>query len=199
VVAGAVILPLDEPALTDRLVGVHDSKMLTPTEREQWERAIHAVALAVGVGLAGADVIDRVGVVPATRQAMLAALTRLGRSPEAVLIDALQLPACSLPQQAIVHGDVLSLTIAAASIVAKVARDRLMMELDRVYPGYGFTRHKGYGTPQHRAALRELGPSPIHRLSFAPVARWRTEACSERSESMRTTNRLRLIAEAGGG
>jgi ribonuclease HII len=181
VVAGAIVLPLDDPALANRLDGVCDSKMLSAAERERWEPTICSVALAVGVGLAGPDVIDSHGIVPATRQAMSLALAQLNLTPDAVLIDALRLPGCRLPQQAIIHGDVLSLSIAAASIVAKVARDRLMAEFDRVHPGYGFARHKGYGTPQHRSALEALGPSPIHRLSFAPVARrLSTEAESDR-------------------
>jgi ribonuclease HII len=99
------------------------------------------------------------------------AVEALGVTPQALLVDAVRLPDIPLPQRSLIHGDALSLSIAAASIVAKVTRDRLMVELDSLYPGYGFAQHKGYGTPRHALALRQLGPCPIHRLSFAPVAR----------------------------
>ena len=125
------------------------------------------------------DRIDELGIVPATKEAMALAIARLNHEhpPDFLLIDFLSLPQLDRPQKSIVHGDALSLSIAAASIVAKVSRDRFMVELDGQYPGYGFASHKGYGTPQHRAALDRLGPSPIHRFSYAPVrARCKAES-----------------------
>lgn len=169
VVAGAVILPLDQPDLSQRLEGVRDSKQLTPRQRERLYPIIKSAALAVGVGIVPPDMIDELGIVPATRQAMGLALVQLDLPPDFLLIDFINLPGLSIPQKSITRGDALSLSIAAASIVAKVARDRWMIQLDARYPGYGFARHKGYGTRQHRESLFRLGPSPIHRLSFAPM------------------------------
>jgi ribonuclease HII len=169
VVAGAVILPIGQPDLSQRLEGVRDSKQLTPRQRERLYGAIRSVALAVGVGIVPPDMIDESGIVPATRQAMGLAIVQLDLLPDFLLIDFLNLPGLSVPQKGITGGDALSLSIAAASIVAKVTRDRLMVELDARYPGYGFARHKGYGTRQHRESLACLGLSPIHRLSFAPM------------------------------
>lgn len=169
VVAGAVILPLDRPDLSQQLKGVRDSKQLTPRQRERLYGIIESAALAVGVGIVPPDTIDELGIVPATRQAMGLAIAQLNPSPDFLLIDYLNLPELSILQKSITSGDALSLSIAAASIVAKVTRDRLMVELDARYPGYGFARHKGYGTPQHRESLGRLGPSPIHRLSYAPM------------------------------
>jgi ribonuclease HII len=131
------------------------------------------VAIAVGVGWAEASTIDRFGVVAATREAMSQALQALNRhmsgQAEALLIDHLVLPGVNLPQRSLPKADSRCLTVAAASIVAKVTRDDLMAALDEDYPGYGFARHKGYGTLQHRRALRELGPAPIHRMSWRPI------------------------------
>jgi len=169
VVAGAVILPLDHDGLTQALAGVRDSKTLHPSARERLYEIIQAQALAIGVGMVPARQIDRLGIVPATKEAMALAIARLSCPPDFLLVDFLSLPRLEYPQKSIVHGDALSLSIAAASIVAKVSRDRFMVELDGQYPGYGFASHKGYGTSQHRAALARLGPSPIHRLSYAPV------------------------------
>jgi len=173
VVAAAVILPADDPHLAEHLDGVRDSKQLTPARREVLYQVIHRVAWAVGVGVVPPARIDEIGIVPATRQAMREALAQLTPPPQALLIDALSLPRVSLPQRSLVKGDAFCLSIAAASIIAKVYRDRLMVELDQQYPGYGFARHKGYGTPQHRAALLALGASPVHRHSYAPVRRLR--------------------------
>jgi len=170
VVAGAVILPLNVPDLRRRLEGVRDSKQLTSEERERLYDLIQVTALAVHVGCVPPAYIDEWGIVPATRRAMSLAVAGLSLSPDFLLIDFLRLPTMDIPQRGIAKGDTLSLSIAAASIVAKVTRDRLMVELEDQYPGYGFARHKGYGTAQHRAALAHLGPSPIHRLSYAPVA-----------------------------
>jgi ribonuclease HII len=169
VVAGAVILPPDRSDLSQELDGVRDSKQLTPRQRERLYPIIESTALAVGVGVVPPDVIDELGIVPATRQAMGLAIGQLGLPPDFLLIDYLNLPELSIPQKSITHGDALSFSIAAASIVAKVTRDRLMVELDAHYPGYGFAPHKGYGTRQHRESLFRLGPSPVHRLSYAPM------------------------------
>jgi ribonuclease HII len=169
VVAGAVILPIGQADLSQRLEGVRDSKQLTPRQRERLYGAIRSAALAVGVGIVPPDIIDELGIVPATRQAMDLALVQLDLLPDFLLIDFLNLTGLSVPQKGITGGDALSLSIAAASIVAKVTRDRWMIQLDAQYPGYGFARHKGYGTRQHRESLARLGPSPVHRLSFAPM------------------------------
>jgi ribonuclease HII len=172
VVAAAVILPPDQPRLSAALRGVTDSKQLTPRQRERLAEVIGSAALAVGVGGAGAGEVDRDGLIAATRAAMERAIALLAVPPDALLVDALDLaPVVPLPQQAIVYGDSRSLSIAAASIIAKVARDRWMVGLDARYPGYGFARHKGYGTAGHCAALAQLGVSHAHRRSYAPIAR----------------------------
>jgi ribonuclease HII len=169
VVAAAVILPPDEPALGHHLEGVRDSKQLPPTRREALLEVIQETAVAWGFGVVPPDTIDAVGIVPATRQAMILALNSLPSPADHLLIDHLSLPEHPLSQQSLPKGDIRVLSIASASIVAKVNRDRLMVELEEQLPGYGFAQHKGYGTPQHRAALMALGPSRIHRLSFAPL------------------------------
>lgn len=170
VAAGAVILPLADPALPEKLRGVTDSKLCTPRQRDAYYEQICKVSLAWSVALVPAWRIDQIGIVPSTRQAMRQALADLDPGPEALLIDALKLPEVALPQRAFNKGDLKSLTIAAASILAKVTRDRAMVVLDEQHPGYGFARHKGYGTPQHRLALQALGPLDVHRWTFAPVA-----------------------------
>ena len=169
VVAGAVIFPqdIDESGL----VGIRDSKELTASARERMDVRIYQVALAVGIGRASVREVDAVGIVAATRRAMSRAIGKLQPRPQALLIDALSLPGIDLPQQCPIKGDRVSLSIAAASIVAKVARDRMMVEADRRYPGYGFSRNKGYGTREHIEALYRQGSCIIHRVSFAPVAR----------------------------
>jgi ribonuclease HII len=166
--AGAVILP-PHFELMDNLAGVRDSKQMTPRQRAQWVVKICAAALAWGVGMATAEEIDALGIVPATRLAMQRALAQLQPPAQHLLVDALRLPQNNLPQQALIKGDARVLSIAAASVLAKTARDALMVELAQQYPGYGLERHKGYGTAAHQAALLELGPSPIHRKTFAPV------------------------------
>ncbi len=169
VAAAAVVLPLRSAKRLKRLDGIRDSKLLAPNVREVLEAHLVEVALGIGFGLASAAEIDAVGIVPATRLAMGRAIAALPKMPHFLLIDAVKLPKLSIPQKSIVKGDALSLCIASASVVAKVRRDRLMAELDDLYPGYGFARHKGYGTPQHQRTLLELGVSPIHRRSFQPV------------------------------
>jgi ribonuclease HII len=148
---------------------VADSKQLSPLRRERLLEVIHKVALAVGVGRASAAEIDRWGIVPATRMAMQRAVEALSPAPAALLVDYIDLPAVTLPQRSLPKADQRCLSVAAASIVAKVCRDRWMVGLDQQYPGYGFARHKGYGTAAHRSALEQLGPSPFHRTSWTPI------------------------------
>ena len=168
VVAAAVILPLGENC-TSLFAGTRDSKQLTAQERVRLYEIIMQHALAIGVGIGSVELIDECNILQATKFAMGSALTQLSLSPQALLLDALLLPNVPLPQRSIIHGDGLCLSIAAASIIAKVTRDRMMVQLHEQYPAYGFSRHKGYGTEAHLAALREYGATPIHRRSFAPV------------------------------
>ena len=171
VAAAAVILPLADPALPERLRGVCDSKLCTPRQRAILYGAICEAALAWAVSFVPAAQIDAIGIVPATRLAMQEAIARLAPAPGALLIDYLTLPDVRLPQRALAKGELKSLSIAAASIVAKVSRDREMIAMEEACPGYGFARHKGYGTREHRAALQRLGARPgIHRQSFAPIS-----------------------------
>jgi len=169
VVAAAVILSPEadhEPLLA---AGVRDSKLLTPSRRDRLFDLVRQQAEGWAVGLVAASEIDRMGIVSATQQAMGLALRQLPMPPEALLIDYLRLPEQTLPQQPITHGDQLSLSIAAASILAKVTRDQMLIAYETAYPGYGFARHKGYGTEAHRAALAHLGPCLLHRRSFRPL------------------------------
>ncbi len=168
VVAAAVILPLeaDTPA---RFTGVNDSKQLTMHTRERLYDVIYQHALAVGVGFGSVELIDERNILQATKQAMRNALAQLSLAPQALLLDALLLKDIALPQRSLIKGDSRSLSIAAASIIAKVTRDRFMLQLHEQYPAYGFAQHKGYGTEMHLAALREHGITPHHRRSFAPV------------------------------
>lgn len=171
VVAAAVMLPLERFDLARALHGVRDSKLMRPADRRHWAIQIGRLALASGVGAASAAEVDRLGLLPATRLAMQRALAALGRSPQLLLIDHLTLPEIELPQQAVTRGDQLVLSIAAASVLAKVARDQRMEALAARYPGYGFARHKGYATELHRLALARLGPCREHRRSYAPIQR----------------------------
>ena len=164
VVAAAVILPHDW-----RLEGVNDSKQLTAAQRERLFPLIQAQAVSVGVGVISADIIDNINILHATYRAMEEAIARLSPPPDYLLLDAVTLHNLPLPQKHIIRGDSLSISIAAASIIAKVTRDRLMEEFDAQFPQYGFARHKAYGTKQHRAAIAQFGPCPIHRLSFRGV------------------------------
>ena len=169
VYAAAVVLPLDRPDLTELLNGVRDSKQLSPARRETLFPLVLEVADAVGVGWATPAEVDELGILSATRQAMTRAVSQLDVQVDALLVDHVRLPGVNLPQRAIPKADVHCLSVAAASIVAKVERDQLMVRLDRNLPGYGFARHKGYGTRQHREALAKLGPSSIHRMSWRPL------------------------------
>jgi ribonuclease HII len=163
VVAAAVIL---DPAY--RVRGLRDSKLLLPERREVLAERIREHAVAWAVAAVDAARIDQINIYHASRAAMRDAVLQLAPAPDHLLIDALKID-CELPQNAIIHGDALSASIAAASILAKVERDRMMREWDAVFPQYGLASHKGYSTPKHLAALRELGPTPLHRQSFAPV------------------------------
>jgi ribonuclease HII len=166
VVAAAVVIAPDR-----RIKGLADSKLLLPEERETLFHLIRGRALAVGVGVVDHETIDRINILQATRRAMAQALARLAIVPELIITDFVALPALPCPQRNLVAGDRRCASVAAASIVAKVTRDRMMLEADREFPVYGFARHKGYATPEHLAALDRYGPCPIHRRSFAGV--WR--------------------------
>lgn len=168
VVAAAVIFDpdLDAPWIER----IRDSKLLTPKARRELAAALHDAA-AVGVGHASSRDIDRLGLVKATHRAMRRALAQLHPPPDYVLVDGRERFRGGPPKKTIIDGDALCYCIAAASIVAKVARDRMMVALDRRYPGYGFARHKGYATRRHMEALERLGPTPAHRRLFAPVRR----------------------------
>ncbi len=167
VMAAAVILPLGADFPWLRLV--RDSKQLSPRQRERVFDLVQGAGIPFGLGSVQHATIDEVGIVQATRMAMAQAVESLPSQPDFLLIDALSLPEVALPQRGIIRGDQLSFSIACASIMAKVSRDRRMTEFDGVYPGYGLARHKGYGTRQHLQCLGQLGPCAIHRRSFAPV------------------------------
>jgi ribonuclease HII len=172
VVAAAVMLPVEwvRSGLPRPLYGLNDSKQLTPQEREGYFAFLTAHSqVRFGVAVIEAAVVDAINILRATHRAMNEALAQLQPTPERILVDGL--PVRSLPciQTAIIEGDAKSYSIAAASVIAKVTRDRLMVDYDHIYPVYGFAEHKGYGTPRHLEALLQHGPSPIHRLSFAPM------------------------------
>jgi len=171
VAAGAVVLPVSTPVdgLLERLHGVRDSKVMTSRQRTLWAAQIRGIALAWGVGFADCHEVDALGIVPATRLAMERALVACKTTVQHLLVDAVRLPEINIPQQALIKGDARSLSIAAASVLAKTARDAVMIEMDERFPGYGFAMNKGYGTAVHRAGLDEIGPCPMHRFSFAPV------------------------------
>ncbi len=167
VMAAAVILPRSIKA--PWLKRVKDSKQLSPAVRKTLFTHICETALSVGIGIASHRIIDQRGIATATRLAMQQALEQLVPSPDFLLIDYLRLPQVPLPQKGITGGDARCLSIACASIVAKVTRDHIMTTLDSIVPGYNLTRHKGYGTPEHLSYLKQRGPSCIHRLSFRPM------------------------------
>ncbi len=163
VVAAAVIL---DPGY--RIRGLRDSKLIPAERREILAERIRLHSIAWTINAVDAACIDRINIYQASRLAMRDAVLQLKPAPHHLLVDALRLD-CEIAQQAIIHGDALSASIAAASILAKVERDRMMREMDAIFPLYGLASHKGYSTPQHLAALRQHGPSPLHRQSFAPV------------------------------
>ena len=167
VVASAVILP--HPASLTWFELVRDSKQLNFRKRESLFDLINKEAVAVGIGIVPSQVIDSVNILKATKLAMIQAVEKLPKQPNFLIIDRLTLSQCPIPQRGITRGDKLCLSIACASIIAKVTRDHMMEEFDQIHPGYGFAHHKGYGTGEHISCLRKLGPSPIHRLYFAPV------------------------------
>jgi len=177
VVAAAVILPLgdlspfrfDPYECLECFAGVRDSKQLTARERERLFEVIMQHALAVGVGSGSVEMIDERNILQATKYAMRDAITQLTTPPQALLLDAIHLPDIELLQRSIIKGDALCLSIAAASIIAKVTRDRIMVQLHELFPAYGFAQHKGYCTEDHLTALRAHGATPHHRRSFAPV------------------------------
>lgn len=164
VVAAAVIA---NPSCS--VPGVDDSKCLTAPERERLAAAIRATAVAHAVVAVAADVIDRINILEATRRAMCQAVSRLKPEPDCLVVDAVSLSGFRVPCLPLIRGDSVSYGIACASILAKVERDRMMTELDREYPAYGFALHKGYGVPEHLQALEAYGPCPVHRLTYKPV------------------------------
>jgi len=165
VVAAAVIL-----APGSRLDGLTDSKKLSEKKRVELEPEIRRNAVAWAIAAVDAETIDRINIRQASLRAMRSAIEQLALSPDFLLIDGRDTVDWECPQQAVIGGDGLSLSIAAASVLAKVHRDRLLVELDREFPGYGLAQHKGYGSPEHLAALARLGPTPFHRKSYHPVA-----------------------------
>ena len=169
VVAAAVIIDPDS-ASAPLWSQVRDSKLLTPARRQALAPQIAAIALACGLGCVHAGTIDRIGIAAATRQAMVDAIDSLAVPPEFLLIDWVKLPALNIHQHSSAKADQRMACVAAASILAKVHRDRLMVELDGHYPAYGFAAHKGYGAATHLEAIRRCGPCPEHRHSFAPMA-----------------------------
>lgn len=161
VVASAVILPKDCDILY-----INDSKKLSEKKREMLYDEIMEKAVAVGIGIVGPERIDEINILQATYEAMREAISKLSVQPDLLLNDAVKIPGVTLPQVSIIKGDAKSASIGAASIIAKVTRDRMMVECDSIFPEYGFAANKGYGTAIHIAALKELGPTPIHRRSF---------------------------------
>src|SRR5438105_12255427 len=171
VAAGAVVLP-QLPRIAGRfrwLSRVRDSKQLPPAAREELSEYIWQHAFAAAVAFVSVSAIDRIGIAEASRQAWLGAISELVVRPAHLLLDAFRLPACGLPHTAVIDGDEKIISIACASLIAKVARDRLMAEEHASHPGYGFMTNKGYATPEHFAALDRLGPCQLHRRSFSPV------------------------------
>lgn len=168
VYAAAVVLPNDE-RICNLLSGVRDSKRMTANQRKRWEGCIKSASVAWAVGSASHTEIDEIGIVPATCLAMQRAIDQISNPPRYLLVDYLHIEDCSSPQLSIPKGDCQSLSIAAASVLAKVGRDTFMVKMDGQFPGYGFARHKGYGTALHRQAIAKLGPCEIHRMSFQPL------------------------------
>ncbi len=178
VVAAAVILPCAwrDAGFDERLVDLNDSKQLTETERENFFQILTTHPdIQYAIAIVDAATIDRINILQATHRAMNTALAQLQPQPQHVLVDGRPVKTMTLPQTALVKGDARSYSIAAASVLAKVTRDRLMMDFHRQFPKYGFNDHKGYGTPQHLAAIEKLGPCPIHRMTFAPLKQKQAE------------------------
>ena len=173
VAAAAVILPPNLTGQEPWLAAIDDSKRLSERRRVKAAEMIREHALAFAVEQVCPADVDRIGIGNAVIQAMLSSAERLKPAPDALLLDWVHMKESPLPHQAVVKGDAKSLSIAAASILAKVARDELMVQADRCYPGYGFASHKGYATARHLRCLAELGPSPIHRRSFSPLRQGR--------------------------
>ena len=169
VVSAAVILPNDLTGDEGWLAVINDSKKLSKAKREKAYEVIRREAISVSVGIKDSKVIDSVGILPATISSMLTALERLEVRPDFVLFDFIPLKDCEYPYRTVVKGDTKSYSISAASIIAKVTRDKIMLEADDQYPGYDFSGHKGYGTAKHLAAIASLGPCGIHRRSFSPI------------------------------
>lgn len=168
VAAGVVVLP-NSKDIQKKLDGVNDSKQLSIKKREYWLEVIKQEAVSSQVGFGWPEEIDELGIVPATRLAAMRALAKIGKTPGHLLIDAISIPETEIEETSLIKGDCRSLSVACASIAAKVTRDRYMVEAAEKYPGYGFAAHKGYGTKRHRQAIERLGPSEIHRMSFAPM------------------------------
>jgi len=168
VLAAAVIMPerIKRWEWVDR---IRDSKLLSPLQRDGLYEHIKETAIGFGIGMMSSQTIDFRGIAKATRLAMKQAVEECNPYPEFLLIDYVILPEVKLPQKGVVEGDSICFSIACASILAKVTRDRIMVEMDGIYPGYGFAEHKGYGTKEHLECLQRLGPCPIHRSSFQPV------------------------------
>ncbi len=170
VVAAAVVLSDVVWHMPTLLAGLNDSKQLSASQRTALVQTIERVALGIGIGWVSAYDIDCFGILNATKLAMQQAVMCLPLIPDALLIDAVTFPHWAIPQQSLIKGDARSVSIAAASVIAKVYRDQVMGSYDTCYPGYGFAQHKGYGTAQHQVALAQLGPTPQHRFSFSPIS-----------------------------
>ena len=170
VVAAAVILPIERKDLLSTLQGVNDSKRLSPNQRSKWAVDIKNLATAIGVGQSSQSEVDSLGLIAATRTAMMRAIKSLPVQPTHVVIDYISLPTLDIPQHSFPYGDARVLSIAAASIIAKVTRDEVMVAVDSRFPEYGFARNKGYGTQEHQVALDRYGPCRFHRFSYSPVA-----------------------------
>ncbi len=169
-VSAAAVIFHSTSALPSALDEVNDSKKLSPNQREELAWAIKEYAACWGIGFASAEEIDSLGILPSTRLAMKRAIASLALMPSHLLLDFVTIPDLALPQTPLVKGDARCLSIAAASILAKTARDHVMCEQDHLYPGYGWMTNKGYGTAVHRSAIQDLGLTPIHRRSFRPMS-----------------------------
>jgi len=171
VVAAAVVLPNDT-TIALKLEGVRDSKQMTLNQREVWKDQIMSLSVSYSIGAASAQEIDDEGIILATKIAASRAIDSLAIKPDCLLLDYLNLAQYPIPQISLTKGDEVSLSIASASVLAKTARDTLMVAFDDLYPGYGFSNHKGYGTKHHLIKLKQMGPSLIHRRTFTPIRQW---------------------------